>query len=87
MSASSGTSAAEESYEASDAHLKKNIGLVGLIALAVTIQVGSAWLLATLALASIAGPASNLTWILGALLRASPSYARCTARRPAAAGA
>lgn len=55
------------SYEASDAHLKKQIGLFGLIALAVSVQIGSGWLLATLAAASIAGPASILTWVLGAV--------------------
>lgn len=53
-------------YEASDRHLKKQIGLVGLIALAVSVQIGSGWLLATLAAASIAGPASIIAWILGA---------------------
>jgi amino acid transporter len=56
----------EGTYEASDAHLKKQIGLFGLIALAVSVQIGSGWLLATLAAAAIAGPASILTWILGA---------------------
>jgi amino acid transporter len=58
---------AEGGYEASDAHLKKQIGLFGLIALAVSVQVGSGWLLATLAAASIAGPASIITWVLGAV--------------------
>jgi amino acid transporter len=57
----------EGSYEASDAHLKKQISLIGLIALAVSVQIGSGWLLATLAAASIAGPASIITWILGAV--------------------
>jgi len=57
----------EGAYEASDAHLKQQIGLFGLIALAVSVQVGSGWLLATLAAASIAGPASILTWVLGAV--------------------
>jgi amino acid transporter len=57
----------EGAYEASDVHLKQQISLVGLIALAVSVQVGSGWLLATLAAASIAGPASILTWVLGAL--------------------
>ena len=67
MSATSeGLPAPEGTYEASDAHLKKQIGLFGLIALAVSVQIGSGWLLATLAAAAIAGPASILTWILGA---------------------
>jgi amino acid transporter len=57
----------EGQYEASDVHLKKHISLFGLIALAVSVQIGSGWLLATLAAASIAGPASILTWILGAV--------------------
>jgi amino acid transporter len=58
---------AEGAYEASDAHLKKQISLFGLIALAVSVQVGSGWLLATLAAASLAGPASIITWVLGAV--------------------
>jgi amino acid transporter len=57
----------EGAYEASDAHLKQDIGLFGMIALAVSIQVGSGWLLATLAAASLAGPASIITWVLGAV--------------------
>jgi amino acid transporter len=57
----------EGAYEASDVHLKKHINLFGLIALAVSVQIGSGWLLATLAAASIAGPASIITWILGAV--------------------
>ncbi len=57
----------EGAYEASDAHLKQQISLFGLIALAVSVQVGSGWLLATLAAASIAGPASIVTWVLGAV--------------------
>ena len=56
-----------EAYEASDAQLKKQIGLFGLIALAVSVQIGSGWLLATLAAASIAGPSSIITWVLGAV--------------------
>jgi amino acid transporter len=62
-----GLPVAEGTYEASDAHLKQQISLFGLIALAVSVQVGSGWLLATLAAASIAGPASILTWVLGAV--------------------
>lgn len=50
----------------SDNHLQQGIGLWGLIALAVSIQIGSGWLLATMAAASIAGPAAVLAWILGA---------------------
>ena len=68
MSATSeGLAVPEGTYEASDAHLKQQIGLIGLIALAVSVQIGSGWLLATLAAASIAGPASILTWVLGAV--------------------
>ena len=58
---------AEGAFEESDSHLHKEIGLFGLIALAVSVQVGSGWLLATLAAASIAGPASILTWVFGAV--------------------
>jgi amino acid transporter len=57
----------EGTYEASDVNLHKHISLFGLIALAVSVQIGSGWLLATLAAASIAGPASIITWILGAV--------------------
>jgi amino acid transporter len=64
---SEGLPVVEGAYEASDAHLKQQISLFGLIALAVSVQVGSGWLLATLAAASIAGPASILTWVLGAV--------------------
>ena len=62
----SGTPEGRSTYEASDAHLKQQIGLFGLIALAVSVQIGSGWLLATLAAAAIAGPASIITWVLGA---------------------
>jgi amino acid transporter len=67
MSGSQEAVPVEGAYEASDAHLKQQIGLFGLIGLAVSVQVGSGWLLATLAAASIAGPASILTWVLGAV--------------------
>ena len=67
MSATPDALPVEGAYEASDAHLKQQISLFGLIALAVSVQVGSGWLLATLAAASIAGPASILTWVLGAV--------------------
>ncbi|MGY1764326.1 APC family permease [Geodermatophilus sp. SYSU D00779] len=67
MSATPDALPVEGAYEASDVHLKQQISLFGLIALAVSVQVGSGWLLATLAAASIAGPASILTWVLGAV--------------------
>lgn len=53
--------------EASDKHLKRTIGLVSLIGLAVSIQVGSGWLLATLASVAKAGPAAVFSWIIGAV--------------------
>jgi amino acid transporter len=64
---SEGLPAVGGEFEASDAQLQKGITLWGLIALAVSIQVGSGWLLATLAAASLAGPASIITWVLGAV--------------------
>ncbi|MFK0002733.1 APC family permease [Paenarthrobacter sp. NPDC090522] len=67
MDAVKSRSAQAAGYEASDAQLKKQISLFGLIALAVSVQIGSGWLLATLAAASLAGPASVLTWVLGAV--------------------
>jgi amino acid transporter len=54
-------------FEASDAHLRRGIGLWGLIGLAVSIQVGSGWLLATLAAMSHAGPAAVISWVIGAV--------------------
>ncbi len=54
-------------YEASDKQLRRNIGLVSLIGLAVSIQVGSGWLLATLAAVAHAGPAAIIAWIIGAV--------------------
>lgn len=54
------------SFEASDAGLKRRIGLWGLIGLAVSLQVGASWLLATLAAASMAGPAALVAWVVGA---------------------
>ena len=68
---SEGLPVVEGAYEASDAHLKQQISLFGLIALAVSVQVGSGWLLATLAAASLAG------------VRV-PSASGCPARTPAA---
>jgi amino acid transporter len=54
-------------YGAADKHLKRTIGLFGLIALAMSIQVGSGWLLACLAAVSRAGPAATLSWAIGAI--------------------
>lgn len=54
-------------YEASDRHLKRTIGLTSLIGLAVSIQIGSGWLLATLAAVSKAGPAAVVAWLVGAV--------------------
>ncbi len=55
-------------FEVSNAQLRQHIGLWGLIALAVSVQVGSGWILATLAAASIAGSASLVVLGLGAVL-------------------
>lgn len=54
-------------FESSDSHLKRGIGLFGLIGLAVSLQVGSGWLLATLAAVSHAGPAAVIAWVIGAV--------------------
>jgi amino acid transporter len=54
-------------FESSDAKLKQKITLIGLIGLAVSIQVGSGWLLATLAAVSRSGPAAIIAWVIGAL--------------------
>src|SRR5262245_37809297 len=51
----------------SDRHLKRTIGLFSLIGLAVSIQVGSGWLLATLAAVAKAGPAAIVAWIVAAV--------------------
>jgi amino acid transporter len=63
----SSTSARPDDFEASDSKLQQSIGLWGLIGLAVSVQVGSGWLLATLAAASMAGPASVISWLVGAV--------------------
>ena len=54
-------------YEASDKHLKRTIGLFSLIGLAVSIQIGSGWLLATLSAVARSGPAAIIAWIVGAV--------------------
>lgn len=54
-------------FERSEAGFKRRIGLWQLIAIAVTIQIGASWLLASLATANLAGPAAILTWIFGGL--------------------
>jgi amino acid transporter len=54
-------------FEVADSHLKRSITLVGLTGLAVSIQVGSGWLLATLAAVSRAGPAAIIAWVIGAV--------------------
>jgi len=54
-------------FESSDAKLQRRITLIGLIGLAVSIQVGSGWLLATLAAVSRSGPAAIIAWIIGAV--------------------
>ncbi|WP_030185527.1 APC family permease [Streptomyces sp. NRRL S-813] len=54
------------SFEAGEKRLGRHIGLWGLISLAVSVQIGSGWLFATIAAASKAGPASVVAWCLGA---------------------
>jgi amino acid transporter len=54
-------------FEEADFHLKRRITLIGLIGLAVSIQVGSGWLLATLAAVSRSGPAAIIAWVIGAV--------------------
>jgi len=54
-------------YEASDKHLKRTIGLFSLIGLAVSIQIGSGWLLATLSAVARSGPAAIVAWVVGAV--------------------
>jgi hypothetical protein len=50
-------------FESSDAKLQRRITLIGLIGLAVSIQVGSGWLLATLAAVSRSGPAAIISTV------------------------
>lgn len=54
-------------FEVADTGLKKGITLMGLIGLAISIQVGSGWLLATLAAVSRSGPAAIIAWVIGAV--------------------
>ncbi|MEP3276193.1 MAG: APC family permease [Stappiaceae bacterium] len=46
--------------------LKREIGPIGLVALAVSGMIGSGWLFAPLLAAQLAGPAAILAWIIGA---------------------
>lgn len=46
--------------------LKREIGPIGLIALAVSGMIGSGWLFAPLLAAQLAGPAAIVAWIIGA---------------------
>ncbi|MCR9139882.1 MAG: APC family permease [Alphaproteobacteria bacterium] len=50
----------------SDERLKRDIGPIGLIALAVSGIVGSGWLFAPMLTAQLAGPAAIVAWIIGA---------------------
>ncbi|MFI0242902.1 APC family permease [Streptomyces sp. NPDC016845] len=53
-------------YGAADVHLRRTIGLTGLIGLATSVQIGSGWLLTCLISVTHAGPAAVLSWLVGA---------------------
>jgi amino acid transporter len=50
----------------SEAGLKREIGPIGLVALAVSGIIGSGWLFAPMLTAQLAGPAAIVAWIIGA---------------------
>ncbi len=54
--------------EAGDKRLKRHVGMVGLLFTAVGSIIGSGWLFGALSAAEQAGPASILSWLIGAIM-------------------
>ena len=54
-----------QSSAASKQTLKREVGLIALIATAITGIIGSGWLFASLYAAQIAGPAAIFSWLIG----------------------
>ncbi len=58
----------QESFEAADKELKKDMSFTQLLLLGVSAQIGSGWLFGVLAAAGMAGPAAILSWIIASVL-------------------
>src|SRR3954466_10658602 len=69
-------------------HLKRSVGLYGLMFVSLGSIIGSGWLLGALNAAQVAGPASVLSWILAAFLLSllALTYAELGATYPVAGG-
>lgn len=58
----------DESFEAADKELKKDMSFTQLLLLGVSAQIGSGWLFGVLAAAGMAGPAAIISWIIASVL-------------------
>lgn len=69
-------------------HLKRSVGLYGLMFVSLGSIIGSGWLLGALNAAEVAGPASVLSWILAAFMLSllALAYAELGATYPVAGG-
>jgi amino acid transporter len=70
-------------------HLKRSVGLYGLMFVSLGSIIGSGWLLGALNAAKVAGPASVLSWMLAAFMLSllALTYAELGATYPVAGGA
>jgi amino acid transporter len=70
-------------------HLKRSVGLYGLMFVSLGSIIGSGWLLGALNAAQVAGPASVLSWMLAAFMLSllALTYAELGATYPVAGGA
>ncbi|MGA9341508.1 MAG: APC family permease [Rhodanobacteraceae bacterium] len=62
------TSRTESATATDDRRLKRHVGVVGLLFTAVGSIIGSGWLFGALSAAQQAGPASILSWLIGAIM-------------------
>ncbi|MFC0082262.1 APC family permease [Aciditerrimonas ferrireducens] len=79
-----GTAEPLGSFEQADVHLRKSLGFTSLLFLSMGAIIGSGWLLAALAAASVAGPASILSWVIGGvfIIFIALSYAEISGMLP-----
>ncbi|MGH9063652.1 MAG: APC family permease [Acidimicrobiales bacterium] len=72
------------SFEQSDVHLRKSIGFTSILFMSIGAIIGSGWLLGSLNAASVAGPASILSWAIGGLfiIFIAMSYAELSGMLP-----
>lgn len=59
---------AKTKKHANHSHLKREMGIIGLLFTAIGSIIGSGWLFGALYAAEVAGPASTISWFLGAVL-------------------